>query len=170
MIKIDHVLIAGAGLSGPALALSLARRGISSTIFEIRPAPSNAGGSITLTSAAIKALDRSTGIYPKLKHIGHSYTRMGAYSGDGYCYGEIIVGSEEDGEYAALRIMRSQLQSVLLNACEESADLVRIRWGVECTGIEESDDAVMASFSDGSILRGGLPELQIQHSYQQAMC
>lgn len=158
---VNHVLIAGAGLSGPALALSLARQGIRSTIFELRSEPSKAGGSITLTSRAIKALDKSTGVYSKLKDVGFSFTQMAAYDDDNYHYGSIVVGDEEVEGYPALRIMRHQLSSTLLESCNKTNKLVSVRWGSECVNIEESDHGVTVTFNDGTTLQGK------SHSYAQ---
>jgi 2-polyprenyl-6-methoxyphenol hydroxylase-like FAD-dependent oxidoreductase len=76
-----HVIIAGAGLGGLALALSLARQNIKSTIYEIRSHPSDAGGSITLTAGAVRVLDNPVGVYDQLRAVAYSYTRMGAHSG-----------------------------------------------------------------------------------------
>ena len=159
--KINHVLIAGAGLSGPALALSLARQGIRSTIFEIRSEPSKAGGSITLTSRAIKALDQSTNVFNKLKEVGFSYTQMAAFDDEGYRYGSIVVGNEEVEGYPALRIMRHELSGILLESCSEMDKLVSVKWGAECTNIQESGEGVTATFKDGTTLKGEpqFPEL-----------
>ena len=152
--KINHVLIAGAGLSGPALALSLARQGIRSTIFEIRSEPSKAGGSITLTSRALKALDQSTRVFDRLKDVGFSYTQMAAFDDQNYHYGSIVVGNQEVEGYPALRIMRHQLSSTLLDTCSETDKLVTVRWGSDCTKIEESDQGVTVNFKDGTSIHG----------------
>lgn len=154
MTAARHVLIAGAGLSGPALALCLARQGIRSTIFEIRSSPSKSGGSVTLASHAIRALNNPIGVYDKLKEIGYTYSRMGAYSDDGYRFGEILIGDEGEGGYPALRIMRYRLQEVLLEQCTEIGGLVEVLWGKESTKIEETADGVTVSFADGTQITG----------------
>lgn len=159
---LSHVLIAGAGLGGTALALALARSGIRSTVYEIRSGPSSAGGSITLASNALRVLDRPIGVYDKLKQVGYTYTRMGAYLDDGYKYGDIMigdVGSEagEEGRYPALRIMRTALQQVLLDACaEETKGMVDVKWGVEMQEVKEDEEksTVTVSFTDGTSLTG----------------
>jgi 2-polyprenyl-6-methoxyphenol hydroxylase-like FAD-dependent oxidoreductase len=148
-----HVLIAGAGLGGPALALALARQGIRSTIYEIRERQSNAGGSITLTAGAIKVLDNSIGVYDKLKSAGYTYTRMGAHSEDGYRYGDVIVGDEKEG-YPALRIMRSKLNEILLQQCQKLDGLVDVKWGAVTKAIREDDNGVKVQFENGSSVEG----------------
>lgn len=160
-IRSPHILIAGAGLGGTALALALARSGIRSTVYEIRSGPSSAGGSVTLAANALRVLDRPIGVYDKLKQVGYTYTRMGAYLDDGYRYGDIMAGDKgseegEQGRYPALRIMRPALQQVLLDMCAEMGGLVDVKWGMEMTGVKEDEDesGVSVTFKDGTKLHG----------------
>ncbi|KAF7328385.1 putative kynurenine 3-monooxygenase [Mycena venus] len=106
-----HILIIGGGLAGPCLALSLARRNIRSTIFEIRPTRSDMGGSISLGPNALQVLDRYAGVYDQIRAAGFSYHRFGAYADDGEKFGEIAAGEEGKGAegYPSVRIMRSTL-------------------------------------------------------------
>ena len=149
-----HVLIAGAGLGGPALALSLARHGIRSTIYEIRPRPSNAGGSITLASSAIRVLDNPVGVYDTLREVGYTYTRMGAHSDDGYKFGDVMVGETKEGDYPAIRILRTDLQKVLLDACDSQNGLVEIKWNAVVEEIRESEQGVAVTFADDTSVQG----------------
>ena len=149
-----HVLIIGGGLAGPCLALSLARKSIRSTIFEIRPAPSTGGGSITLGPNALQVLDKYAGIYDKVKESGFIYRRMGAYAEDGEKFGDIKVGEEDSqpGKYPAVRIMRSLLHQHLLSALEEAK--IEIKYGADMTKIEETESDVSVHFKDGTIAKG----------------
>ncbi|WWD22203.1 hypothetical protein CI109_106694 [Kwoniella shandongensis] len=131
-----HVLIVGGGLAGPCLALSLARRGIRSTIFEIRPHP-----------------DMQI-FYDLIKAQGYTYTRMGAYTDDGEKLGDIAIGQE--GGYPAVRIMRTKLHEVLLHKVKGMRNLAEIKWGVRLLKIEEDDQGVIASFEDGTTVKGDL--------------
>lgn len=148
-----HIIIIGAGLGGPCLALCLARRGISSTIYEIRPSPSLLGGSISLSANALKILDKYCGVYPRLRDTGYSYRQIGVYTDGGEKLGVVQAGDREDkeGGYAALRIMRSELQRVLVAACEESGR-VKVKYGMKVRqgGIEEEAFGVRVQFEDGS--------------------
>lgn len=150
----QHVLIIGGGLAGPCLALSLARRNIRTTIFEIRPTRSDSGGSISLGPNALQVLDKHAGIYGQLRDIGFSYHRFGAYAEDGEKLGEILVGDESDGGYPALRIMRSTLHKALLDAGEKMEGMIDVNYGARLERIEEDDKGVTAYFEDGSSAKG----------------
>lgn len=150
----EHILIIGAGLAGPALAIALSRRNIKCTIFEIRPAISESGGSITLAANAIRSLHILGGdeLYSKIKETGYTYTRMTAYLDTGYRYGELEVGEEGEGGYPAIRIMRTALNRLLVGMCEEEG--VKVVWGKVLTEIKEDEKGVEASFEDGEVIRG----------------
>ncbi|KAK8846893.1 hypothetical protein IAR55_005983 [Kwoniella newhampshirensis] len=152
-----HVLIIGGGLAGPCLALSLARRNIRSTIFEIRPQPSESGGSISLGPNALQVLDRYAGVYYQLRANGFVYNRFGAFTDGGEKLGEISVGEEEKGDegYPALRIMRSTLHEVLLDAGSKT-ELVDMRWAARLAKIEENEQGVTAHFEDGTTVTGDI--------------
>ena len=152
-----HVLIVGGGLAGPCLALALARQNIRSTIFEIRSSRSIAGGSISLAPNALYILDRYAGVYEDIKAHGHTYRRIAAYAEDGEKFGEIAVSEEEKGEeaYPAVRIMRSDIHNVLMDAGERMQDkLITVRYGARLSKIEESAHGVTATFEDGSTAEG----------------
>lgn len=156
-----HVLIVGGGLAGPCLALALARVSIRSTIFEIRSARPESGGSLTLGPNALQVLDRYAGIYPAVRDAGFTYTRMGAYTDDGEKLGDIVVGLEGEGgkegggaSYPAVRIMRTKLHHILINACAQTNGLIQIKWAAELSGIEEDEGGVTARFKDGEIFKG----------------
>ncbi|KAK4689811.1 hypothetical protein P7C73_g289, partial [Tremellales sp. Uapishka_1] len=155
MTATRHVLILGAGLGGPCLALSLARQNIRSTIFEIRSGRVDSGGSISLGPNGLRVLDRYAGIYDRIKSIGYIYNRFSAYSEEGEKFGEILAGEEDKGEdgYPAVRLMRPDLNKTLLDAAEQSG-MVDIKYGAKMTRIEEDDAGVTAYFEDGSNVKG----------------
>lgn len=161
---VQRVLIVGGGLAGPCLALSLARHGISSVVFELRSHRATQGGSITLMPNALQVLDKYAGVYDRLRAIGYSYSRMSAYAEDGEKFGEIILakgspadtdGKSESG-YPALRIMRTAVQDALLDAAEAS-DLIEVKYGMRISSIQDvaGESGVTAHFEDGSSWKGG---------------
>ncbi|WVQ97552.1 hypothetical protein IAU59_004666 [Kwoniella sp. CBS 9459] len=152
----EHVLIIGCGMAGPCLALSLARRGIRSTIFEIRPQPSESGGSISLAPNGLRVLDRYAGVYDRLREVGFSYHRFGAYVEDGEKLGEIVAGEAADSGYPAVRIMRSALLQILLEGVRGTEGKVDIKWGAKISSIIEEKDSVKALFEDGSEATGDI--------------
>ena len=152
----QHVLIIGGGLAGPCLALSLAQHSIRSTIFEICPTRSKAGGSISLGPNALRVLDQYAGVYDRIRAAGFSYYRLGAYAEDGEKLGDTVAGEEDKGAkgYPAVRVLRSTLHKVLLDAGQEMSGLIDIKWGAEMSRIEESEEGVTAYFVDGSKVQG----------------
>ena len=156
-----HVFIMGAGLGGPALALSLARRQIKSTIFEIRPAPSSSGGSITLAANALRALALGTGdeVYHKIRDTGYVYERMAMTGDDGYQYGELCVGEGGEGGFPAVRIMRGDLHRILLDECEKAG--VTMEYGKKAKEIKEEGESVTISFEDGQEAKGGYDRITL---------
>ncbi|ORY35311.1 putative kynurenine 3-monooxygenase [Naematelia encephala] len=153
-----HVLIVGGGLAGPCLALSLARHNIRSTIFEIRQTRGDGGGSISLGPNALQVLDRYAGVYDQIRAAGFSYHRFGAFTNEGERLGEIAVGEEGKGEdgYPAVRVMRSTLHKVLLDAGEQFGDMITVKYGARLTEIEEDNQRVTAHFEDGSQAQGDI--------------
>lgn len=162
-MPLQHVLIVGGGLAGPALALALARNGIRSTIFEIRSERSDSGGSISLAPNALRPLDKCMGVYDELKAAGFTYTRMSAFDETGYNYGATLVGEEHEGGYPAIRIMRSSIHKVLLDGCEKYPNLITIQWGVRIESIREASDSVQANFEDGTSAIGECPAAAFIH-------
>lgn len=153
-----HVLIIGGGLAGPCLALSLARRNIRSTIFEIRPTRSESGGSISLVPTALQILEQYAGVYEQVRAAGFSYYRMGAYADDGEKFGEISVGDDKgESSYPAVRVMRTTLHKTLLDAVEQMGGMIEVKWGAKMTSIEEDDHCVTVYFEDGSKATGKCP-------------
>ncbi|GAA6030812.1 hypothetical protein JCM8097_008888 [Rhodosporidiobolus ruineniae] len=152
-----HALIIGGGLAGPCLALSLARHSIRSTIFELRPHITDEGGSISLGPNALKVLDRYASVYDRVKEVGYTYRRFGAYTDDGEKLGNIEVGeTKEVGSegYPAIRVMRTRLHRALFEAAEETKGMVDVKWGANVERIEEGADGVTAYFADGSSAKG----------------
>ncbi|WWC73351.1 uncharacterized protein I206_107318 [Kwoniella pini CBS 10737] len=152
----QHVLIVGGGLAGPCLALSLARQGIRSTIFELRSGPSDSGGSISFGPDALRVLDKHAGVYDKLKVEGYAYDRMTMYFEDGSKLGQVLVAEEGEDGYPAIRIMRSSVQKVLLDAVKEKVHLINMKFDARISKIEEGETGVTALFEDGSQVNGDI--------------
>ncbi|WFD44096.1 hypothetical protein MPSI1_002761 [Malassezia psittaci] len=154
----QHVLIVGAGLAGPCLALSLARNNIPSTIFEIRSGPSSAGGSITLGPNALHILDKYAGIYHAITQTGFTYQYMGAYAEDGEKFGDIKVGEDHSiqGRYPAIRIMRSALQAHLLDAVKQHPGSITLKYDAHINRIQETSDGVSIHFNDNTVAYGDI--------------
>lgn len=146
------VLIIGGGLAGPALALALRRRSIGSIVFEVRPTRSDSGGSISLAPNALLALDKVVGVYDRVKAEGFLYNKLDVWDETGYRFGEI---SQSEAAYPSVRILRSQLHKVLVEACE--AEGIEIVYGARLDRIEDGANGVTAHFKDGTRASGASP-------------
>jgi 2-polyprenyl-6-methoxyphenol hydroxylase-like FAD-dependent oxidoreductase len=79
---------------------------------------------------------------------------MGAYAEDGYYFGDVLIGDEDPEGYPALRIMRKDLQKVLLEECGKRRGLIEIKWGAVLKEIRQTEEGVSVEFGDGSSLKG----------------
>src|SRR4051812_42995753 len=149
MPEVNRVLIVGGGIAGMALAIVLQRAGIAADIAEIDKDWRVYGAGITITGPTLRALDR----------LG----LLDAVVREGYCYdstricdatGNVIVASRVSGRPLGPRIpngggiLRPVLHRILAAATRASGANVRL--GVSVPAIEQSDDAVSVTFTDGS--------------------
>lgn len=173
-----HVIIVGAGLAGPALAIALSRHGVRSTILEIRSTASTAGGALMLAPNALRVLDKICGVYPQVRSSGFEFDNIQFHSEDGMFLGGVCIGEkdapslkeetergkrqqgyageEEDRKYRGVRVMRSALHSALIDICKGLPD-VDMLWGKTLEKIEEKDDGVVVIMQDGSSVSGESP-------------
>jgi 2-polyprenyl-6-methoxyphenol hydroxylase-like FAD-dependent oxidoreductase len=99
----------------------------------------------------LRLLDR-LGVYKLLLERAAVYTKTLAYSSRGRVLGEFDIGSwsEEKTGYSFMRVRRSDLQDVLLDAVREEG--IQVRYSRQVVRIEEKDDGgIAATFSDGAI-------------------
>lgn len=151
-MALSRVLIIGNGLAGPALALSLARHSIRSTIFEIRPALGDGGGSISLAPNALRALDAcQKGLVNRLRKRGYSYKRLAIYDEEGTLFAHVRQCVQE---YDALRIVRAELHRGLMEACGEFGELIEVEYGARLEEMDEQRDGIVVSFEDGKQVKG----------------
>lgn len=166
--------IVGAGLTGPLLALMLARRGFSVTLYERRPDPRigriEAGRSINLALSArgIRPLERA-GVYgevaplliPMRGRLVHECMAEPTFQPYGQWSGEVNYS-----------VGRAALNRVLIEAAGRAG--VELRFGQRCVGLdpaggrlllqdeqsgrryEEVPGAIIAADGAGSALRGAL--------------
>jgi 2-polyprenyl-6-methoxyphenol hydroxylase-like FAD-dependent oxidoreductase len=113
------------------------------------------GGSISLGPNALQVLDRYAGVYDRITAKGYTYRRFGAYSDDGEKFGEIAVGEEGKGEggYPSVRIMRTVLNKLLLDAAEEGG-MIDVKFGMTYSSIQEDEEGVTVYFDNGVSARG----------------
>ncbi|KIR77497.1 kynurenine 3-monooxygenase [Cryptococcus gattii EJB2] len=151
----SHVLILGGGLAGTCFALALAKSNIRSTIFELRPCPSDIGGALMLAPNALRVLDKLVGIYEEIKDCGFNFEKIDFYSEDGMKLGGFVQGDEKRWGYKALRIKRPILHNKLLEACAAS-DKIGFKFGMIWKSIDESETGVTIHFEDGTQASGDI--------------
>ncbi|OJJ33373.1 hypothetical protein ASPWEDRAFT_30453 [Aspergillus wentii DTO 134E9] len=143
-------IIIGGGPAGLSTALRLHQTtDISCTVYELRPEPTTLGGAIGIFSNGLRLLDR-LGVYDSLLSRGSSHSNLTIHSLQGSVLGEqeIVGGAKEKMGFGYMRIKRVDLQDVLLEAVHK-AD-IPVHFDKRLTTIEENQDSVTVTFSDGT--------------------
>ncbi|MER0238050.1 FAD-dependent monooxygenase [Fulvimarina sp. MAC8] len=137
------IAIVGAGIGGLTMALSLARRGISSTVYERAATLREVGAGLQLSSNALRVLDRLD-LTTALRQHSVEATAVTLRSGrSGRRLASVPVGSGHDAPY--LSIHRGDLQKVLLEAVE-TEPLIRLETGHELVALKNRSDGIDAEF------------------------
>jgi salicylate hydroxylase len=167
------ILIIGSGIAGPAAALFLSRMynpstsatstpsptpssrsKVECTIYELRSSPSSIGGSIGLTPPAVRLLEH-LGVLEQCYKQGFATEAVEIYSlSTGQTLGQIPFGDRKVYGYPNLRISRTALQKILLDACIESG--IKVEYGKKLSAVTEDADSITATFEDGTAVSGDL--------------
>ncbi|WRT67529.1 uncharacterized protein IL334_004501 [Kwoniella shivajii] len=154
-----HVLIVGAGLAGPALALALAKQSIKSTIIERRPDMQDIGGVIMLAPNAMRVMDKILDIGHSLRAKGYSFEAINIHLQEADNKLDHVGGFRvSDGATNGLSISRPVLHEALLAACQEEGmkELIELRYGAKMEHIEETDSGVEAVLEGGERITGDI--------------
>jgi salicylate hydroxylase len=153
--KAPEILIIGGGIGGVASALALARRGISSQVFEKAPEFGEIGYGIQQGPNAYRMLDW-LGVMKDLEPQA-VFTRN-----------LILIDALTDKELTRIScgetfrkhfrapytvVHRRDLHGVLLEACRKRGE-IRLHTSKELTEFEDRADGVVARFADGSEYQG----------------
>lgn len=173
-MKPQRVTIVGGGLTGPLLALILARRGVSVTLYERRPDPRTAGAeagrsiNLALSARGIRPLERAC-VYgdveplliPMRGRMVHERSAQPVLQPYGQRAGEVIYS-----------VGRAALNRVLTEAAGRAG--AELRFDQRCLGLDPSGtrlrlrdertgqvyetvpDVVIAADGAGSVIRGAL--------------
>ncbi|MEQ9607123.1 MAG: flavin-dependent oxidoreductase [Kiloniellaceae bacterium] len=141
------VLVAGAGIGGLSLALSLHQAGVPVTVFESSAQIRPLGVGINLLPHAVREMDE-LGLLDRLDALGVRTAELAYYSKRGQ-----LIWSEPRGEAAGYRwpqfsVHRGALQMMLLEAARERLGPQGIVTGRHLDAWEETADGVAARFSD----------------------
>jgi 2-polyprenyl-6-methoxyphenol hydroxylase-like FAD-dependent oxidoreductase len=143
------VLVAGGGVAGPALAFWLARAGHRVTVAERYPALRATGAQVDLRGQGIEAI-AAMGLLDEVR--AHLVTEPGVafVNGSGRRLGAIMANTSGAGKQtftSEFEIMRGDLVRILHDATKDD---VEYRFGVTVEGFDQTEDEVVAHFSDGS--------------------
>ncbi|WP_336215281.1 FAD-dependent oxidoreductase [Nonomuraea sp. LPB2021202275-12-8] len=148
MTAVENVLIVGGGTAGSALAIPLARAGVSVDIAEIEPAPTALGSGITLQGNALRML-RDLGVWEQVSAVGFAFDSLGLRTPDGSLLAEIPDARTGGPDLpATLGMNRPGLAAILADAVRESG--ARTMLGVTVDALDDTGDTVRVTLSDGT--------------------
>jgi 2-polyprenyl-6-methoxyphenol hydroxylase-like FAD-dependent oxidoreductase len=140
----QRVLIIGAGIAGPALAIALRRAGIESTVYEGSEGPrDNAGVFLNVAPNGLSVL-RALGLGARLDGLGFQNDRLVFHSDTGRVLSEAPVGG--------ITVRRGELSRMLREAAQGVG--VAFEFGKSLTSVTEHDRDVIAHFADGASAHG----------------
>jgi len=136
------ILISGASIAGPALALALQRRGFRPTVVERAPALRSGGYKVDVRGAAVRVL-RRMGLHDAV-HAARTDVQGGSYvDGAGRAvvtFDGATIGFRCDDD---LEILRSDLARILYERTHADVEYL---FGDSITALAEDDDGVTVSF------------------------
>ena len=152
-----HVVIAGSGIAGLALARALGDRGHDVTVLEKTEAPKDIGGGILVPPNSMRILQQ-LGVADRIAVSGCTpETRDVRRWEDGSLIAGATLGAEVRRVYGApyVTMHRADLHSALLAAAQESTgDSVDIRFGSSVVDSRTDGDKAVAVLSDGTEVIG----------------
>ncbi|CAM4329632.1 3-hydroxybenzoate 6-hydroxylase 1 [Mycobacterium basiliense] len=147
------VLVSGAGIAGPALAFWLGRIGYHVVVLELADGIRPGGQTVDLRGAGRHVTERM-GLLDQMRERSLRQRGIAWVHADGRRRAEMPVEAfHGNGPVSQLEILRGDLVDVLYGATAAGTDY---RFGSRITQLAPSDDAVLATLSDGSTLRADL--------------
>ncbi|GAB2606830.1 hypothetical protein Aab01nite_02040 [Paractinoplanes abujensis] len=142
----EPVVIVGAGIGGLAAAAVLARRGVRCMVLERARGVAGTGGGIQIAPNGSAVLHR-LGLAEKLARAGRPVERQIRRWSNDATIGTVELGAVAADRYGSpyYTLRRPYLHRMLL-------DLVDVRFGAACTGVNDRGDHVVVSLEDGSRL------------------
>ncbi|MGW2143551.1 FAD-dependent monooxygenase [Nonomuraea bangladeshensis] len=145
MPAVGNVLIVGGGTAGPALAILLARVGVTVEIAEIEPGPTTLGSGITLQGNALRVL-RDLGVWEQVSAAGFAFDTLGLRTPDGGLLAEIPDARTGGPDLpATLGMNRPELAAILAAAVRDAG--AHVRYGLTVDTVSDSGEV---TFSDGT--------------------
>lgn len=148
VMTVKNVLVVGGGITGTIASIALAQKGLKVTLIEISPQWFGVGHGITIQGNALKVLD-SIGALGRLG-AGFGFSGLNVYDANGTVIAETQMPRTGGEAYpAAMGILRSELQTTLVEMCHELG--VEVRLDTEMAGFENLVGAVNVTFAKGNV-------------------
>jgi 2-polyprenyl-6-methoxyphenol hydroxylase-like FAD-dependent oxidoreductase len=139
-----QILIVGAGIAGPALAIALRRAGYEVVVYETMPEPrDDAGAFLNVAPNGLKALE-ALGLAGAIENLGFLNDRLVFQSDSGRVLADVAVGG--------ITMRRGELSRALREAATAAG--ADIQFGKRLLTVEEWGGGVAARFSDGETVLG----------------
>ncbi len=147
-----RILIVGAGVAGPVLAVFLKRAGIECHIFEALPGISDSGGALGIAANGMAVL-ANAGVAELLRDVSVCSGELRFENESG---GVLAVAPAVDGRrygQTGISITRAALHRTLVEYAERQG--IAVQYGKRLAGIEDRPDRpIVAVFADGSSAEG----------------
>jgi 2-polyprenyl-6-methoxyphenol hydroxylase-like FAD-dependent oxidoreductase len=147
------VLISGAGIAGPSLALWLSKNGYRVIVAEIADGIRPGGQTVDLRGAGGDVVER-LGLMPQMR--AHALDQHGVawVASDGSRRAEMpVTAFDGNGLVSKLEILRGDLVDVLYQATKDS---VEYRFSTRISALSQDDDGVDVTMADGTRMRADL--------------
>ncbi len=148
----QHALIIGGGIAGPALAMFFSQIGIRATVYEAYPALSNIGAGLQLAPNGMHVV-AALGLARRVKDAGVIATHMRFQNHLGRHLATVSNGSEERYGQPSVVLARATLHRIIVD--EALRQGVRIEYGKRLKQLHDVDGApLVAEFEDGTTASG----------------
>jgi 2-polyprenyl-6-methoxyphenol hydroxylase-like FAD-dependent oxidoreductase len=147
------VLIGGAGIAGPALAFWLTRSGYQVTIVELADGIRPGGQTVDLRGAGGDVVERM-GLIGQMRQRSLDQRGVAWVKADGSRRADMpVTAFNGNGLVSKLEILRGDLVDVLYHATKDRAEY---HFNTRIEQLNQNEDAVQATLSDGTILSADL--------------
>jgi len=147
---VRNVLIVGGGAAGSAAAILLAAGGVSVELVDIKPDVGAVGSGITLQGNALRVL-RQLGVWDRVREVGYAFDTLGLRAPDAHGSLVAVLDDIRTGGPdlpATVGMDRPTLARILVDRAVSAG--VTMRFGTTYTSLEQDEDGVDVTFSDGS--------------------
>jgi 2-polyprenyl-6-methoxyphenol hydroxylase-like FAD-dependent oxidoreductase len=139
------VLISGAGITGPALASWLTRRGNAVTVVERAPVPRPGGQAVDLRGAGRTVAERM-GLLDEIRSVSLEQHGVAWVRADGSIAARMPVDSfGGEGIVSEIEVLRGDLAEVLHHATVATTEYV---FGDSITGLDDDGDGITVTFEN----------------------